>query len=169
MNIYLCGYHKIGCQVLKYLIERCKFDGKKPNVAVFTHRPKMPNVPSLAEAAKHYNVWYTTDSVNKARAPFEPDIIASVYYRNIIRKRVIDRAKIGSFNVHPSLLPTHRGCSSTPWAIIEGDQITGVTFHYIDEGIDTGNIILQAAIQIDPQETQGSLFNKCMKLSLIHL
>ena len=162
MNIYLCGYHKIGCEVLKYLMTDCKINNKKPNVAVFTHNPKMPHIPNVIDVAKKYNVWYTTKSINKIKAPFEPDIIASVYYRNIIKKNILDKAKIGTFNIHPSLLPKHRGCSSVPWAIISNDKQTGVTFHNIDEGIDTGNIILQIAIQISPEDTQKSLFEKCM-------
>ena len=160
MNIYLCGYHQIGCDVLNHLLSNCWY---VENIAVFTHEPSMSHIPDIREIAGENGLWHTIESVNKISAPFEPDVIASVYYRNIIKEPVLERAGWGSFNIHPSLLQRHRGCSSVPWAIINGDDITGVTFHYMDKGIDTGNIILQAAIQIDGDETQKSLYNKCMK------
>jgi len=160
MNIYLCGYNKIGCDVLNYLLNDCLF---VENIAVFTHKPNMLHIPDIRDIASKAGLWHTTKSVNDIEAPFKPDIIASVYYRNIIKDHIIDKAKQGCFNIHPSLLPKHRGCSSIPWAIIEGDKLTGVTFHYIDKNIDTGNIILQASIQIDQQETQKILYEKCMR------
>lgn len=158
MKVFLCGYHKIGCDVLEHLVSRNDIT----ELAVFTHKPHMDFIPDIRKVAFKYGVACTSESINKAKLPFEPDIIASVYYRNIIKDHIIDLAPDKIFNVHPSLLPRHRGCSSVPWAIIEGDDITGVTFHYIDEGIDTGKIILQASIQIESTETQETLFNKCM-------
>ncbi len=158
LKVLLCGYHLIGCQVLEYLLKKEDIS----DLAVFTHEsPK--EVPDVSVVAKKHGVLCTTKDVSKAELPFDPDIIASVYYRNIIRRIVIEKCNGRIFNLHPSLLPRHRGCSSVPWAIIEGDTVTGVTFHYIDEGVDTGKIILQAAIQISPDETQDSLITKCME------
>jgi methionyl-tRNA formyltransferase len=99
-------------------------------------------------------------SINDQPPPFQPDVIASVWYRHIIKQPVIDSVGGRIFNCHPSLLPHNRGCSAYTWSIIDGDKWSGVTYHYIDAGIDTGRIILQAAVQIDPNETQTSLEGK---------
>jgi methionyl-tRNA formyltransferase len=66
--------------------------------------------------------------------------------------------------MHPSLLPRHRGCSSVPWAIIEGDEETGVTHHYIDQGVDTGRILSQVRTPIYARETQADLYERLMRI-----
>jgi len=132
------------------------------DIAVFTHA-KTHDIEDIALIAEQNGLFCSTESINKADLPFKPDIIASVYYRYIIKPRIIDLCEGRIFNMHPSLLPRHRGCSSIPWAIIDGDSHTGVTFHYINHGIDTGKIILQTAVQISPVETQLTLFRKCME------
>jgi methionyl-tRNA formyltransferase len=70
---------------------------------------------------------------------------------------VIDSVGGRIFNAHPSLLPHNRGCSAYTWSIIDGDKWAGVTFHYIDTDIDTGAIILQAAVQIAADDRQIDL------------
>jgi methionyl-tRNA formyltransferase len=70
--------------------------------------------------------------------------------------------KYGTFNLHASLLPTYRGAAPINWAIINGDTKTGVTTFFIDEKIDTGNIILQEEVLIDKDEIVGELHNKLM-------
>ena len=72
--------------------------------------------------------------------------------------------KYGTFNLHASLLPNYRGAAPIHWAIINGETKTGVTTFFIDEKIDTGAIILQEEIDIDPDETVGSLHDKLMDL-----
>jgi len=120
--------------------------------AVFTHPGS-----NLATAALGLPV--TTASVNDLTTwPFYPELLVSIYYRTIISPMVLDRVR--AFNAHTSLLPYNRGRSPIPWAIIGGDTYTGVTYHWIDAGIDTGPIILQAAVRIAPDETQTSLFAK---------
>jgi methionyl-tRNA formyltransferase len=66
------------------------------------------------------------------------------------------------FNLHPSLLPQYRGCSSTSWALINGENIIGYTYHYIDSQIDTGKIILQKVVVIEEFDTGLSLYYKMM-------
>lgn len=158
MDIFLCGFGHPGLSVLDRLFENGY------NVAVFTH-DKLPNAPSLTEKAKELGYWSTTETVNAQRIwPFEPELIISIYYRNIINAHVIKRVKRQIFNAHPSLLPKHRGCSAIPWSIIDGDSHTGITFHWIDAGIDTGKIILQATCQIEATDTQLTLQNKINQL-----
>lgn len=72
--------------------------------------------------------------------------------------------KYGTFNLHASLLPNYRGAAPIHWAIINGETKTGVTTFFIDEKMDTGAIILQEEINIEPDETVGSLYDKLMDL-----
>lgn len=157
MNLILCIHHKIGCQVLQHVLDH----EEVWDLAVFTH-DSWEHEGNVYNLAKAHDVWVTRESINKTELPFAPDIIASVYYRGIIQPHVIEACEGRIFNAHPSLLPKHRGCSAVPWAIIEGDKLTGITYHYIDAGIDTGNILLQRAVQIEPDETQATLYEKCM-------
>ena len=73
----------------------------------------------------------------------------------------------GTFNLHASLLPQYRGAAPINWAIINGETKTGVTTFFIDEKIDTGAIILQKEIEIDPEENAGSLHDKLMVLGSV--
>jgi methionyl-tRNA formyltransferase len=161
INLILCGYHWTGCRVLEHLLTRSDIG----NLAIYTHEAP-PQVPSVAAIAKSHHVACSLEDVSKSALPFKPDIIASVYYRNIIRPHRIADCEGRIFNMHPSLLPRHRGCSSIPWALIDGDATTGVTFHYIDQGIDTGNILLQVSIPIANTDTQYSLFEHCMEVGV---
>lgn len=72
--------------------------------------------------------------------------------------------KFGTFNLHASLLPQYRGAAPINWAIINGDKITGVTTFFIEEKIDTGEIILQEEMPIEPNDTAGTLHDKLMNL-----
>jgi len=156
MKLFLCGFGVAGESVLRRVVKRPDIN----EVAVFTHEAGVLG-QSLMGAAGELGVWCTTGSVNQMGLwPFEPDVISSVYYRTIVKPHVIDAVGGRIFNAHSSLLPRHRGRSPVAWAIVEGDFTTGVTFHYIDEGIDTGKVILQVPIRVAPDETQASLFSK---------
>ncbi|MEE4242015.1 MAG: methionyl-tRNA formyltransferase, partial [Desulfopila sp.] len=71
---------------------------------------------------------------------------------------------LGCINIHGSLLPRHRGAAPVQWAILEGDRQTGITIMQMDEGMDTGDILLSAAIDIPKKETAGSLFKRLADL-----
>ena len=89
-----------------------------------------------------------------------PDIIILVAYGKIMPKNVIDYPKYGCINVHASLLPKHRGASPINAAIMQGDEVTGITTIYMDEGIDTGDMILKAEIKIGENENFGELHDR---------
>ena len=93
-----------------------------------------------------------------------PDVICVVAYGKIIPKEILEIPKFGCINVHPSLLPKYRGPAPIAWAILNGDQKTGVTTMYLDEGMDSGDIILQEEIIINKEETSGELWNRLSKL-----
>lgn len=162
IKLFLCAYQRVGCEVLNHILQRQDI----ADLAVFTHESPT-HVQSVSARAEQASVWRTTASVNKSDIwPFQPDVIASVYYRNIIKPQVIKSVSGRVFNLHPSLLPKHRGCSSLTWALIDGDDLAGITYHYIDAGVDTGRIILQAAMQIDARDTQEALYNRAMDLGI---
>jgi len=79
------------------------------------------------------------------------DLIVSAHFQRILPARVFSRARIGALNLHPSLLPKYRGMSPQHWPIIMGDAETGVTVHRIDDGVDTGRIMRQVRIPLDPE------------------
>lgn len=74
--------------------------------------------------------------------------------------------KLGTFNLHASLLPQYRGAAPINWAVINGETVTGVTTFFIDEKIDTGEIILKEQVEITPKETAGELHDKLMNLGV---
>ncbi len=72
--------------------------------------------------------------------------------------------RLGTFNLHGSLLPKYRGAAPINWAIINGEKESGVTTFFIDEKIDTGRILLQEKVRIEPRETIGTLYDKLMRI-----
>ena len=94
----------------------------------------------------------------------EPEVIVVVAFGQIIPKSVLEMPKYGCVNVHASLLPKYRGAAPIQWAVINGDEITGVTTMLMDEGIDTGDILMVREYKVEPKETGGSLFDKLEKI-----
>ncbi len=97
--------------------------------------------------------------IDKIRA-FAPDLIIVVAYGKILPKELIDVPKYGAINLHASLLPKYRGAAPIQWAILKGEAETGVTIMKISETLDTGNIILQEKIPIEPDDTSEILSDK---------
>lgn len=92
-------------------------------------------------------------------ASLQPDLIVVVAFR-ILPKEVSTLPRLGSINLHASLLPRYRGAAPIHWAIINGETETGVTTFFLQEKVDTGNILLQARVRIEPDETAGELHDK---------
>jgi methionyl-tRNA formyltransferase len=91
---------------------------------------------------------------------WSPDLIVVVAYGQILTKEILNLPAEGCINVHASLLPDYRGAAPIHWAIINGDDKTGVTTMYMDEGMDTGDMILKEEVTIKPEDTVGSLHDK---------
>ena len=85
-------------------------------------------------------------------------------YGKIIPKEILDIPKYGCINVHGSLLPKYRGAAPIQWAVLNGDKETGITTMFMDEGMDTGDMILKEVVKIEEDETTGELWDR---LSLI--
>ena len=95
-----------------------------------------------------------------------PDIIVTCAYGQIIPKQMIDIPRLGCINVHASLLPKYRGASPIQAAILNGDKETGVTIMYMDENMDTGDIISFKKCQIDSEDNVGTLHDKLSSLGV---
>ncbi len=88
---------------------------------------------------------------------YSPDLIVVVAYGKILPRNILDIPALGCINVHASLLPRYRGAAPINWAIINGEEVTGVTTMLMDAGMDTGDILLMDEIGIDPDMTAGEL------------
>lgn len=153
MRTFLCGKGR-GAELVLRMME------SENIVAVFS-----PD-EALAAVAYELGLWQTAVSVNQLHLwPWQPELIVSVGYLDILTPAVIEEVYGRVINCHYALLPNHRGRSSVPWAILDGDTCTGVTWHYIDESIDTGSVLLQATCRIEADETQASLFDKMDQLA----
>lgn len=95
---------------------------------------------------------------------YNPDVIVVVAFGQIIPLSILKMPKFGCVNIHGSLLPKYRGAAPIQWAVLDGEKETGITTILMDEGIDTGDILLKKTIKIDMDETSGSLFDKLMAL-----
>lgn len=89
-----------------------------------------------------------------------PDVIVVIAFGQILSKSILELAPYGCINIHASLLPKYRGAAPIQWAVINGEEKTGVTTMQMDEGIDTGDILETVEVVIDKKETGGSLFDK---------
>jgi methionyl-tRNA formyltransferase len=95
------------------------------------------------------------------------DLAILAFVTQIVPQQVFSVPRLGSICFHPSLLPKYRGASAINWALIKGESVTGLTLFWVDQGIDTGPILLQKEVKVDPDETTGSLyFNKIFPLGI---
>lgn len=101
-----------------------------------------------------------TDEFYDQLCELNPDMIVVAAYGKILPKRVLDYPKFGCINVHTSLLPDYRGAAPIQWVVLNGEKKTGATIMFMDEGCDTGDIITQREIELDADETGGSLHDK---------
>ncbi|MDB0438282.1 methionyl-tRNA formyltransferase [Clostridioides difficile] len=93
-----------------------------------------------------------------------PDVMVVVAFGQILPKEILEIPKFGCINVHVSLLPKYRGAAPINWVIINGEEKTGVTTMYMDEGLDTGDMILKTEVNLDENITAGELHDKMMNI-----
>ncbi len=94
----------------------------------------------------------------------EADVIVVAAFGQLIPGEILKMKKYGCINVHGSLLPKYRGAAPVQWAVIDGEKESGVTIMQMNEGLDTGDMLLKAAVPLDKKETGGSLFDKLSAL-----
>ena len=155
-RVLFFGYSEVGYATLELLLAR-----GVAMAGVFTHADDahentwFRSVPKLA--AERGLPVFTPDSlkdpawVDKIRA-LRPDLILSMYYRNMIPTRLLDLAPLGAFNMHGSYLPRYRGRAPLNWAIIHGEDHTGVSLHVMVKEADAGDLVDQEKIPIGPDE-----------------
>ena len=139
---------------------------------VFTRRDKpvgrkqVLTAPPVKQLAQQYGlpVWQprtlrdgSSDDIIRELAP---ELVVVVAYGCIIPPQLLHVAKYGCINLHVSQLPKYRGSAPIQWAVLNGDAETGVTIMQLDEGLDTGDILMMRPVAIDPEETSGELFDK---------
>lgn len=171
MRIVFMGTPDFAVPSLKKLIE----DGHDI-VGVFTQPDKPKNrgmkltpSPVKVVALEHdipvyQPVTLKDDEAYDALAALKPELIVVAAYGKILPKRILELPELGCINVHSSLLPKYRGAAPINWAILNGDDETGVTIMYMAEGLDTGDIISQRATPIDPNETVESLHDRLAEI-----
>lgn len=164
MKAVILAYHDIGCAGLEALLKNgCQVQ------AVFTHCDDPKETiwfRSVAECASRAGIpVHAPDDINhplwvaKIKA-LKPDIIFSFYYRRMLGKPLLDIPPKGCLNLHGSLLPKYRGRCPVNWVLINGEQETGVTLHYMTARPDDGDIVAQAKVKITEDDTAFSLFAK---------
>ncbi len=90
----------------------------------------------------------------------EPDLCVTAAFGQLLSQEILDIPRLGTINVHSSLLPRHRGSAPINWAIIKGDQVTGVTTMFTDKGMDTGDMLLKRETPIGETENAGELSDR---------
>lgn len=169
MKIVYFGNHNVGCLCLNKLL----LNNICPVLVVVLRHDKDEHLSyeSVAEIAKNNNIEtfeyspLQKDILFSKLKEIAPDLIISVAWRYIFKRDILSIPRMGAINFHGSMLPKCRGANPTNWAIICGEKETGVTVHFIDEGVDTGDIIIQEAIPIDLEDTAYTLRMKQDKLS----
>ena len=129
-------------------------------------RGKAMQFPPVKEAALEHNI--EVFQPRRVREPecveylrtFNADLIVVVAFGQILPKEILEMPKYGCVNVHASLLPKYRGAAPIQWAVINGDKVSGVTTMRMDEGLDTGDMIMKEEVVLDEKETGGSLFDR---------
>lgn len=95
---------------------------------------------------------------------WNPDIILVAAYGKLLPKEILDMPRFGCINVHASLLPKYRGSSPIQWAVINGDEKSGVTIMHMAEEMDTGDMIYTQEVVLSPEETAGTLHDKLAEI-----
>lgn len=172
MKILFMGTPDFAQESLKCLVEE-----KYEVIGVVTNpdRPKGRGMKMVESPVKKYAVEkgikvYQPERVKKNTEFIDeiknlnPDVICVVAYGKILPKEILNIPKLGCINVHGSLLPKYRGAAPIQWAVLNGDKTTGITTMYMNEGMDTGDMILKEEIDIGENETTGELWERLAKI-----
>lgn len=170
MRVVFMGTPEYGVPSLKALI-----DAGYQVVGVFTQpdrpsgRGKKLQFSPVKQCAVENNIpvyqpaKIRVDGVEDLRA-LQPDVCVTAAFGQILSQEVLDIPKMGTVNVHASLLPEYRGSSPINWCLLNGEQVTGVTTMLTDKGIDTGDILQKAECVIEPDDTAATLTVKLAEL-----
>ena len=168
MNLVFCGTPRFAVPTLERLVEAGH------SVLLVVTQPDRPrgrgmevSLSPVKEAATRLNLPVIqpdkikhNDEFRRQLEGIRPDAIIVVGYGRIIPQWMIELPRLGNLNLHASLLPKYRGAAPIQWAIARGELLTGVTTMKIDEGLDTGDILLQRELAITPDDTAEALAPK---------
>lgn len=163
-RVVFMGTPDFSVPVLEKLIENTNVVLVVTKKDAYVGRKKVLTESPVAICAHEHNI--EVYKPNKLKEDYEyilnkkPDIIITCAYGSIVPKVVLDYPSYGCINVHASLLPKYRGASPIVASILNGEKETGITIMYMDEGIDTGNIIMSRSIEIEDNDNSLSLSNK---------
>ncbi|HWZ93574.1 MAG TPA: formyltransferase [Opitutaceae bacterium] len=165
-RVLFFGYSEVGYECLDLLLSR----GDNV-VALITHEDNPHEkiwfkTPAVAAREKGVPI-FTPEKVNAPEwieriAKLQPDLILSVYYRNMISSKILALPRLGAFNLHGSLLPKYRGRAPINWAVLHGEPRIGMTLHRMVKQADAGAIVDQEGVDIGPRDTAEQAFRKVM-------
>jgi methionyl-tRNA formyltransferase len=165
-RILFFGYSEVGYTCLDLLLVRGDHV-----VALITHednpQEKIWFKTPAAAAHEHGVPVHTPGTVNSPEwiqrvAALQPDLILSVYYRNMISMKLLALAPLGAFNLHGSLLPKYRGRAPINWAVLHGEPRIGMSLHRMIKVPDAGAIVDQEGVEIGPRDTAEQAFRKVL-------
>ena len=168
MKIVFMGTPDFACESLK-----CLTENNKNIIAVVTNpdKPKGRGMKVIESPVKEYakskkikiyqplKVRGNSDFIEEIKS-LKPDLLCVVAYGKILPMEILEIPRYGAINVHGSLLPKYRGAAPIQWAVLNGEEETGNTTMFMDEGMDTGDIIFQSKVKIGEDETTGELWNE---------
>ena len=172
LNILFMGTPDFARESLKSLIEA---NYNVIGVVTNPDKPKGRGMKMVYSPVKEYaiennlkvyqpeKVKNNTEFINEIKN-LNPDVICVVAYGKILPKEILDIPEYGCINVHASILPKYRGAAPIQWAVLNGDEETGVTTMYMDVGMDTGDIIEVEKTKIGKEETTGELWDRLSKM-----
>ena len=169
MKTIVLAYHNMGCEGIRALL-RNGYD----ITAIFTHSDDArENIwfESVARLGAEYNISvHAPEDINhplwvKRIRGLSPEILFSFYYRDLIGKEILSIPRMGSLNLHGSLLPKYRGRCPVNWVLVNGEKETGATLHFMTPQPDDGDIVAQARVAIKDQDTAVTLNGKLCNIS----
>jgi len=165
LSLVFMGTSELSEVILESLLKKYNVIGvfTKPDTKIGReHEDSSPLVKKLAESHKipvFQPIKFNDEAVENLKK-LNPDIVIVAAYGKIIPQAALDIPKLGFINVHVSLLPKYRGPSPIQNALINGETETGVTVMLMDKGVDTGDILAQEKLPINPEDTTGTLMEK---------
>lgn len=171
MRVLFIGTGDIGVPVFRWLVQ-----SKEHELVGVVTQPDKPvgreqriKAPPIKQAAQGTDLPILQPKRIKAAVEeikaLTPEVIVVMAYGQILPRAILDIPTVACLNLHASLLPKHRGAAPIQAAIVAGDRETGITVMDMDEGLDTGDILLQERIEIRPDETGGSLHDRLAEIA----
>ena len=167
-RIAFAGDRDIAVWVLDYLLER----GCAPAALLVSGSERASHagelqarLPDLPASQVLQGAAFRTSAGRELLASLDLEYIVAVHFPYIFPSEVLSVPRIGVLNLHPAFLPYNRGWHTASWAILEGSPI-GATLHFMDEGVDTGDVVHQRRIEVEPDDTADSLYQRLKRLEL---